>query len=205
MVLGGGVQTIEPSPDGRLLAVGQRRTARRSGLDAATLETVRTLGSPATEAGSTCPSPRTGGGSPPAATRGGIQRLRHRQLGPLHAARPGRREFVQELEFLPDGRTLVASGFSGEVALDDVLRGLIRGRPLPGSERPGAGYTHLVPAPPTSSSCSAGSATATATRCGRRSGSPTRARSWGSGTSPRREWSRYLPGRAYEPTCTPWL
>ena len=98
---------------------------------------------------------------------------------PLHQPVQVDNEFVQQVEWLPDGRTLAASGcLRGGIA----LRRTTRTGPGPAAARIQRTRRRLHPPRartlPTSSSCSAGSGPATAIRCGRPGGWPRRAPSW---------------------------
>jgi WD40 repeat protein len=106
-----------------------------------------------------------------------------------------------QVEWLPGDRTIVTSGGDGTVALFDVDRGLVRGRPLRASGEPGDGYAHFVPEPTDE----------LVTLSGDRTG-------WRYPLDPsvwldeacaivgrdltQAEWDTYLPGRDREPTCT---
>jgi DNA-binding SARP family transcriptional activator/WD40 repeat protein len=54
---------------------------------------------------------------------------------------------IIDVEWLPDSNTVVTSGKEEMVSLYDVERDLVRGRPFPASEKPGDGYTFLLPFP----------------------------------------------------------
>lgn len=100
---------------------------------------------------------------------------------------------------MPNGRTVITSG-AESVSLFDVTRGLVRGRPLPGSSDVGQGHTHLVP----------GIVDEIITLSGERSGrrytmEPSRwlaaACTVAGRDLTRTEWSRYVPDRPYQRTC----
>jgi dipeptidyl aminopeptidase/acylaminoacyl peptidase len=54
---------------------------------------------------------------------------------------------VVDVEWLPDGRTIVAGGVDDVASMYDVDRDLVRAVPLPASDDPGAGYAFLMPEP----------------------------------------------------------
>ena len=56
-------------------------------------------------------------------------------------------EFTGDVEWLPDSSTVVTAGLDEMVSLYDVERDLVRGVALPAAERPGNGYTYLLPSP----------------------------------------------------------
>lgn len=51
--------------------------------------------------------------------------------------------YIQQVEWMPDGRTVVTTGFDGMAAMYDVERGLVRGR-LPGSSDLAEASTYLL-------------------------------------------------------------
>jgi WD40 repeat protein len=106
-----------------------------------------------------------------------------------------------QIEWLRDDRTVVSTADDGTVALFDAERGVIRTRSLPASVDGAAGYGHLVPDPedeivvlndqrmgltyPVDPAVWLREACAVA----------------GRDLTPA-EWDRYLPDRAYRPTCS---
>jgi WD40 repeat protein len=106
-----------------------------------------------------------------------------------------------QVEWLPDGRTVVSSGADGSVRLSDAERGLALARPLPASTTPGNSHAHFLPEPGDELVALSGD------RPGRRY--PLDPEVWLDEACAvvgrdftRAEWDRYLPGRDYEPTCS---
>ena len=56
-------------------------------------------------------------------------------------------EQVLDVEWLPDGNTVVTAGKDETVSLYDVDRDQVRARAFPASIHPGDGFTYLVPSP----------------------------------------------------------
>lgn len=214
--LGGSVQVIEQSPDGRLLVVGNAQTESR-GLtpdstpelwivDAATLELRRTLllgDGDFPNAMSFAPDGRT---LAVAGTLGLVSVFDTTTWRLAHEPVKVHDEFVQQVEWMPDGRTVVTSGADGMVSLYDAESGLVRARPLPSSNdlqvsgAPRMNYTHLVP----------GISDEIVALGGERPGHryPMEVSGWlaqacavAGRDLTQDEWSRYLPGRPYRRTC----
>ncbi len=111
------------------------------------------------------------------------------------------RSEMTQVEWLPDGDTVVSSATDATVTLFDVERGLIQARPLRASGEPGIGYAHLVP----------GTRDELIALGGERTGwrYPVEPSVWlreacaivGRDLT-RAEWDRYLPDRDYAPTCS---
>jgi DNA-binding beta-propeller fold protein YncE len=143
--IGGAAQTIETSPDGRVLAVAHELTHSIAILDAEALEVLRTIQVP--EAGRVFDLSFSPDGRLLAAAGefGRLAVLDTRTWRPTGAPTPVHDQAVLQVEWLPDGRTAVATSGDGTVSLVDVERGLLRGRQLPGSREPGPGLAHLVP------------------------------------------------------------
>ena len=197
----GSAQAIEASPDGEMLAVALVGGPQIVVLDAETLDVEQTVSLQGDDrVGDLVFSPD---GRLLAA--GGQQGLLHlidteaweQVAEPVGMQNGG----LLQIEWLDDGRTVVASGMIGTVSLFDVDRGVIRGRPLRGSAEPGEGYAHLVPGPTDELVVLSGE------RSGRRY--PLTLSAWLSEACAivgrdmtRAEWNRYLPEREYEPTCT---
>ncbi|MGY1700691.1 nSTAND1 domain-containing NTPase [Geodermatophilus sp. SYSU D00766] len=106
-----------------------------------------------------------------------------------------------QLGWLADDRTVVATGHDGTAVLFDVRRGVVRGGPLPASPDGAPGYTALLPG-------NAGELVLVADdRPGTRY--PLDPAVWlraacdlAGRDLTRAEWSRYLPGRPWAPTCS---
>lgn len=211
--LGGNVQVMEQSADGRVLAVGESPSADASGpevvqmLDAATLEPLAVLR--LTDDDFTHDLSFSPDGSR-LAVGGTLGLLTVFDLGTgsmAHEPVKVQDHFVQQVEWTPDGQTVLASGADGDVALYDVQRDVVRAVPLPGSSDVATsanmvnGYTHLLPA--TSDEVVALS--------GERPGHryPMDPSVWldqvctivGRDLT-QSEWSRYVPGRPYRQTCS---
>ena len=210
--LGGNVQVMEQSPDGRVLAVGESPAGDTSGpevvqlLDSATLErlgTLRLTDDDLTHDLSFSPDGTR------LAVGGALGLLTVFDLGTASRAHEPVKvqdHFVQQVEWTPDGQTVLASGADGEVALYDVPRDVVRAVPLPGSSELATsadmvnGYTHLLP----------GTSDEVGTLSGASSGHryPMDPTVWldevctivGRDLT-EAEWSRYVPERPYRRTC----
>jgi WD40 repeat protein len=113
---------------------------------------------------------------------------------PVHGGR------VLDVEWLPDSNTVVTSGEDELVSLYDVDRDLVRGRPFPASERPGDGYTFLLPFPTDE--------VVMVNEGGPGHGFPLDPARWlaracmiAGRDLTQAEWDRYLPGTPYRPVC----
>jgi DNA-binding SARP family transcriptional activator/WD40 repeat protein/energy-coupling factor transporter ATP-binding protein EcfA2 len=110
-------------------------------------------------------------------------------------------DFVGQVEWLPDGHTVVTTSPDGRAALYDVDRGLVRTSALPGSGRGSAGYTYVL---------SMGEdhlTVVTGAESGRRY--PMELSRWldyactvAGRDLTRDEWASYLPDREYRQICT---
>jgi WD40 repeat protein/DNA-binding SARP family transcriptional activator len=120
---------------------------------------------------------------------------------PLRPAVRVHDQFVGQVEWLPDGRTVVTTAPDGRAALYDVERGLVRTSGLPGSDSGTQGYTYLL-------SMGADHLTViTGGEPGRRY--PMELSRWldyactvAGRDLTRDEWASYLPGREYRRICT---
>jgi WD40 repeat protein len=108
--------------------------------------------------------------------------------------------FVGDVEWLPDSTTVVTAGVDETVSLYDVARDLLRGRVLPASERPGDGYTYLLPSPTDE--------VVVLNEGGPGHRYPLDAAGWlaractvAGRDLTQAEWDRYLPGTPYRPVC----
>lgn len=208
VALGGSVQVMEPSPDGRVLAVASAEPGPDVVwiLDAATLDKQQTL------------RPGDNDGVFDLSFSPDGQRLAvGGELGLLHvfdtstwqrAQDPVQvhNQFIQQVEWMSDGKTVATAGADATVALYDSGRDLVRAVPLPASSETDVsgnlqqGYTHLVP----------GMTDEIIALSGERSGRayPLDPSEWLSLACDiagrdltRDEWARYLPDRPYGPTC----
>lgn len=204
--LGGSAQTMEVSPDGSLLAVGMAHPAVSDAppgsvriLHADTLEVARVL-----ELGesdypldlSFSPDGRllaVGG------ELGAVSVFEMDTGSLVHDASKVHNQLLLQVEWLPDGKTVATTGADGMVSLYDAKRGLVRAS-MPGSSIGAQGYTYLL------------SVTSHEVRAvtGERDGRvyPLTSSKWldyacvvAGRDLTRDEWSRYLPGRPYRPTC----
>lgn len=205
--IGGAAQTLEVSPDRRLIAAGmtipdvdRAPLGTVKLLDANTLEVRRVLHM------GTADFPYDLSFSPDGRTLAvGVNSglLYTFDVGSgrqLHQPARVHDEFVQQVEWLPDGKTVATTGEDGTVTLYDVPRGLIRAT-MPASTVQRKAYTYLL-------SVSAHSLTALA---GERPGrtyslDPRRWLARACAVAGRDlthdEWSRYLPDRPYRRTCS---
>ncbi|TFV91549.1 hypothetical protein E4P40_05845 [Blastococcus sp. CT_GayMR20] len=142
---GGAAQSIETSPDGRLLAVTSASAAEIVLLDAETFRVDRKLSLAADDRGGDLSFSRDGR----LLASGGSFGLLYvfdtatwdAEWGPAAVHDTG----VLQVEWLDDGRTVATSGIDGTVSLFDAERGMVRARPLTTSGQAGQGYAHLVP------------------------------------------------------------
>lgn len=204
--IGGAAQTIELSPDGSLLAVGMTLpdvdnpppgTVKL--LDADTLEPVRVLRMGVADFPYDLSFSPDGSRLAVGADSGNVFTFDVATGEPLHGAAKVNNAFVQQVEWLPDGRTVVSTGADGTITLFDAERGLVR-TTMPAAADGAAGYTYLL-------DVSADSLTAVA---GEHPGRvyPLGVDTWFAQACAvvRRdltadEWASYLPGRPYEATC----
>ncbi len=119
---------------------------------------------------------------------------------PRHEPARVHAEAVLDVEWLPDGNTVVTAGKDELVSLYDVERDLVRSRALPASVHPGDGFTFLLPSP-------TGSVVVfNEGEVGHRY--PLDAEGWlaracdvAGRDLTQAEWDRYLPGTPYRPVC----
>ena len=193
-------RTMEISPDGQLLAVGDALGPKVYLLDVATLEVVHKMslgsGDYANDVSFSADGERLAVGG-----ELGILYVFDTQTG-QRAQAPAKihDESLLQAEWMPDGRTVATAGNDAKTSLYDVTRGLVRGRPLPASSD-ALGNTYLVPGTRGELIVLQGD------RPGRRY--PMRPAAWlkeacaiAGRNLTRTEWSRYLPDRRYERTCT---
>lgn len=148
--VGGAVQTLELSPDRTLIAAGMTIPAVDESppgavklLDAQTLDVVRemTLGPDAFPYDLSF-SPQ--GDKVAVGVHTGLVYVFDVAGGQMvHPPARAHQDFVQQVEWLPDGRTVVSTGGEGMVTLYDVERGLVRAT-LPASPRERKAFTYLL-------------------------------------------------------------
>ena len=202
----GGVQTMEVSPDGRLLAVGMTIPVVDDAppgivrlLDADTLEEVRELRMGVDDFAydlSFSPDSR----SLAVGVETGLVYTFDVASGErLHEPARAHNSWVGQVEWLPDGRTVVSTGEDTRIVLYDAVRGVLRAT-LPASARGALAHTFLLEVDEDGIAALAGE------RPGRRY--PLDLRHWldracditGRDLT-RDEWSNYLPDRPYRRTC----
>jgi WD40 repeat protein len=202
----GGVQTMEVSPDGRLLAVGMSAPAVDDPppgmvrlLDADTLNEVRELRMGVDDfAYDLSFSPESKRLAVGVAT-GLVYTFDVASGERLHEPVRAHNSWVGQVEWLPDGRTVVSTGEDTRIVLYDAVRGVLRAT-LPASARDALAHTFLVKVDEHGITALAGE------RPGRRY--PLDPRDWldracditGRNLT-RDEWTNYLPDRPYRRTC----
>jgi WD40 repeat protein len=196
----GAVQAIEASPDRRLLAAASEDLSQVQVLDGATLEVERTVPLERNDWALDLSFSPDGRRLAFGGELGLVYVLDTATWRPTHAPGKVHDERLGQVEWMPDGRTVITSG-SESVSLFDVTRGLVRGRPLPASSDVGQGHTHLVPGTTDEIIALSGE------RAGRRY--PMEPSRWLAAACTvagrdltRTEWSRYVPDRPYQPTCS---
>jgi len=111
---------------------------------------------------------------------------------------------VLDVEWLNEGRTVVTTGMDEQATGYDVDRDLVQAEPFPGSPRPGDGYLHMIPSPRGELVLLNGDAHGY-----RYPLDPARWLAEACGIAGRDltedEWARYVPDRAYAPTCSALL
>jgi DNA-binding SARP family transcriptional activator/WD40 repeat protein len=198
---GGSARTMELSPDGRLLVVGNAYGPEVYVLDAATYTIKRTLSLDPADWPADLSFSRDGQRLAVGSTLGLLHVFDTSTWRRLHKPAQVHDSDLLQVGWLGAGRTVVTTGSDGKVSLFDATRGLVRGRALPASTQGGAGATYLL------SGTSREVVAVTAAQAGRRY--PMKPSAWlaeacavaGRNLS-RAEWSRYLPDRTYERTCS---
>ena len=207
--IGGAAQTMELSPDQRLLAVGMDPGPVNNPppgqvklLDADTLKVQRTLTiGPGDQPFDVSFSPdgtklATGG------LQGEVAVFDVVSGDLLHTPDRTHNEVLTQVEWLPDNRTVVTTGMDGMVSLYDTQRGLTRVT-MPGAADPAARYTWLT--------------TVSATEITAKSGAeperryPLESDQWlayacqvAGRNLTRDEWAGYLGNLPYQQTCPQW-
>ncbi|MGY1700690.1 nSTAND1 domain-containing NTPase [Geodermatophilus sp. SYSU D00766] len=193
-------QAISPSPDGELLAVASAIDERVVLLDAGTLEVTDTVELLDGD------RPFDVAWSPDGqllAVVGDAGLLHVVDVATARAREPVGISPLSLLqaEWLPDGRTVATAAMDGTVTLFDVERGLPRTGPIRASPSGTAPYTHLLPGPDEELVAFSGAVP------GRRY--PLDPDAWLTAACDlagrdltRAEWERFLPARAWQPTCT---
>ena len=208
--VGGGVGSMDLSPDHQLLAVGMDPGPVNNPppgevklLDADTLEEVGTLtigpGDPPIDVSFSPDGTMLATGGPQGEVA--VFDVASRQL--LHTPDRTHNEFITQIGWLPDGRTVVTTGMDGKVSLYDAKRGLIRAT-MPASADPAEGYTWIT-------AVSASEiAVQTATEPGR--SYPLDSDQWledacqvAGRNLTRDEWASYVGGLPYQRTCSQWV
>jgi WD40 repeat protein len=202
----GGVQTLEVSPDARLLAAGMTVPGVDDAppgivrlLDANTLEEVRELrlgaGDFVYDLSFSPDSRRLAVG----VETGLVYTFDVASGKPLHEPARAHSSWVGQVEWLPDGRTVVSTGEDGQIVLYDAERGVLRAT-MPASSGGGPAHTYLLEVDGDGIFALAGE------RSGRRY--PLDVRRWldracevAGRDLTRDEWAGYLPDRPYRRTC----
>ncbi len=203
----GAAQTLEVSPDGRLFAVGMTIPDVDNAappvvriLDADTLRQVRALRLDADDFPYDLSFSPDGRRLAVGVDSGSVYTFDVGSGRRLHSPAHVHNDFTQQVEWLPDGRTVVSSGADATVTLYDADRGLVRAT-LPASTDLRPAYTYLLSV----------SDKAVTTLAGEGPGRvyPLDPRRWiarACGVAGRdltkEEWSTYLPGRPYRLTCS---
>jgi WD40 repeat protein len=199
LALQGAPVAVVPSPDGRLLAVSSAQGGI-SIVDSGTLQTRHVVDVGSLDAIDDLQWSRDGRRIAAAGLSGRLYVIDTATWAPAGEPQAFGAPLLQ-VDWLRDERTLAVSALDGTVALVDADRGTIRSRLMApvGSAR--ADYTRLVPSP-------GGELTVLSGERPGRSHS-LHAAAWlrqvctvAGRDLTRAEWARYLPGRAFRPTCS---
>jgi DNA-binding SARP family transcriptional activator/WD40 repeat protein len=194
-------QVIEPSPDGRSIAVASGGTPEVVVLDARTLEVQHTVQLATEELLFDLAFSPDGAQLAGVGHLGGLHLLDTATWEPVGEPVPVHADSGLQVEWLRDGRSIATTGLDGTVSLFDADRGQVRARPMPATAGGGPGHTYLVPGPAdelaTFHSPQAGRRYALAPRVWLREACAIVGRDLTDA-----EWSRYLPDRSYAPTCS---
>ncbi|MFP5254016.1 MAG: hypothetical protein ACLGH4_09505, partial [Actinomycetes bacterium] len=203
----GGVQTMEVSPDGDLLAVGMIVPSIDDAppgivrmLDAETLEEVREIRMGVDDFVYDLSFSPDGRRLAVGVDTGLVYAFDVASGEPLHEPARAHNSWVGQVEWLPDGRTVVSTGQDAQIVLYDAERGVVRAR-MPASTRAGIAHTYLLKVDEDGISALAGE------RPGRRY--PLDVGAWldracdvAGRDLTRDEWASYLPDRPYRRTCS---
>ncbi len=204
--IAGAAQTMESSPDGQMLAVGMTIPPVNDAppgtvklLDADTLKVRRELHMRDEDYPFDLSYSPDGSLLAVGTATGEVFVFDVASGRPLHEPTKLHDEFVQQVEWLPDGQTVVSTGADGFVALYDVERGLPRVT-MPGSAALNKEYTYLLSVSERKIVAVTG---ATEGRI-----YPLTVGQWlqhachvAGRDLTRDEWASYLPGRDYRHTC----
>jgi WD40 repeat protein len=203
----GAVQTMEVSPDGRLLAVGMIVPSVDDAppgvvrlLDADTLEEVRELRMGVDDFAYDLSFSPDGRSLAVGVETGLVYTFDIASGEHLHEPSQAHSSWVGQVEWLPDGRTVVSTGQDAAIVLYDAERGVQRAR-MPASNRAGLAHTYVLEVDDDAIAALAGE------RPGRRY--PLDPGRWldraceivGRDLT-RDEWASYLPDRPYRRTCS---
>jgi DNA-binding SARP family transcriptional activator/WD40 repeat protein len=202
----GGVQTMEVSPDGRLLAVGMSTPAVDNAppgmvrlLEADTLEEVRDLRMGVDDfAYDLSFSPRGRRLAVGVAT-GLVYTFDVESGERLHEPIRAHGSWVGQVEWLPDGRTVVSTGEDTRIVLYDAVRGVLRAT-LPASAREALAHTFLLEVDEHGIAALAGERPGRRYPLDPRKGLDRACDITGRNLT-RDEWANYLPDRPYRKTC----
>jgi WD40 repeat protein/DNA-binding SARP family transcriptional activator len=203
----GGVQTLEVSPDGRLLAVGMVVPGVDDAppgivrlLDADTLVEVREIRLGVNDFVYDLSFSPDGRRLAVGAETGLVYAVDVATGEPMHEPARAHNSWVGQVEWLPDSRTVVSTGEDTRVVLYDAERGVVRAR-MPASSGAGLAHTFLLEADGDGILALAGE------RPGRRY--PLGLETWldracevAGRDLTRDEWAGYLPDRPYRATCS---
>ncbi|HEX4976425.1 MAG TPA: BTAD domain-containing putative transcriptional regulator [Nocardioides sp.] len=203
----GGVQTMEVSPDGRLLAVGMTVPGVDDAppgivrlLDSDTLGEVHELRMGLDDFAYDVSFSPDGRRLAVGVDTGLVYTFDVASGEPLHEPARAHNSWVGQVEWLPDGRTVVSTGQDTRIVLYDAERGVVRAW-MPASAQVGLAHTYLLEADEDGISALAGE------RPGRRYSLDVetwldRACTVAGRDLTRGEWASYLPGRPYRRTCS---
>jgi DNA-binding SARP family transcriptional activator/WD40 repeat protein len=196
----GAPQTIEFSPNHKLLAVAIADSPQIKILDADSYRVLRTLTLESGEALYDLSFSHDGLRLAAGGHRGLLHVFDTTTWRPTFEPVRVHNDELLQVEWTPDDRTVISSGVDGTVVLLDVTRARIRAEPFSGSSEPGQGYTYLIP----------GSVDELVVLGGDRAGHryPMQPAKWlaractvAGRNLTDQEWSRYIPGLKHRDTC----